>query len=150
MSVFAAAQIASGNPPRSDVKFQIDYSTDGGQTWTPVVKDWTIPRRGEEPGDIWSQSVCSGSVDIRDKQASTVRVRFQNTGGKPCLRAEMHLVYRTKGADAAKVTFDWTDDTGGHREAHVFDASRPGDWAIKSGRNVKTRWVEFEPVAGGS
>jgi hypothetical protein len=148
VAVHAAAHVASGNPPGPDVRYQIDYSTDGGTTWRPLVKDWTIPRRGEEPRDFWSQSFCYGSADVAEKDASTVRVRFRNSGGKSNLRAEAHLVYRTGGGDATRVTFDWTDDAGAHREAHVLDAARPGDWAIKTGSNVQTRWVEFEPVAG--
>ena len=32
----------SGSPPRPDVKYQIEVSTDGGKTWRPVVKDWTV------------------------------------------------------------------------------------------------------------
>src|SRR5262249_54607526 len=41
VAVHAAAHLASGNPPQSTVRYQIDYSTDGGKTWQPVVKDWT-------------------------------------------------------------------------------------------------------------
>jgi hypothetical protein len=146
VSVSAAAQVASGNPPRPDVRYHIDYSTDGGQTWKPVVADSTIPRRGEEPKDFWSQSFCYGTADVTEKDVSAVRVRFRNTGGKAYRRAEVHLVYRTKGKDATKVTFDWTDDAGAHRQGHVFDAGRPAAWDLKTGRNVQTRWVEFEPV----
>ena len=43
--------------------------------------------------------------------------------------------------------FDWADDAGPHRESHVFGAG--GDWTVPTGRNVQTRWVEFEPVARG-
>jgi hypothetical protein len=128
------------------VRYQIDYSTDGGQSWKPLVKDWTIPRRGEEPGDFGSHSFCYGSAPVGQKDASTVRVRFHNTGGKRYLRADVSLVYRTKGKDATKVTFDWTDDAGPHREAHVFGAQAAA-WPIQSGKNVRTRWVEFEPLA---
>ena len=148
VTIYAAAQVVSGNPPRSDVRYGIDYSTDGGQTWTPLVKDWTIPRRGEEPKEFWSQSFCYGSGQVAAKDVSAVRVRFHNTGGRPYLRAEAHLVYRTRGTDDTKVTFDWTDDAGPHRQAHVFGTGKPAGWAIQTGRNVRTRWVEFEPVPG--
>ena len=141
--------MGSGNPPDPAVRYHIDYSTDGGRTWRPVVKDRTVPRRGEEPADFWSQSFCYGSAEVGEKGVSSVRVRFRNTGGKPCRRAEAHLVYRAKGDDATKVTFDWTDDAGPHRASHVFGAGRPGDWAVPTGRDVRTRWVEFEPVPGG-
>jgi hypothetical protein len=148
VTVYAVAHMGSGNPPQADVAYQIDYSTDSGKTWEPLVKDWKISRRGEEPGDFWSQSFCYGSTDVTEKDVSSVRVRVHNAAGKPCLRAEVHLVYQTKGKDRTKVTFDWTDDANAHRESHVFDAGKPGEWEIKTGRNVQTRWVEFEPVAG--
>jgi hypothetical protein len=148
VAVHAAAQMASRNPPRPEVRYHIDYSLDGGRTWQPVVKDWAIPRRGDEPKDFWSHSFCYGSADVPATDASSVRVRFRNSGGVPCQRAEVHLVYRTKSGDDTKVTFDWSDDAGAHRESHDFGAGMTTDWAIKTGRNVQTRWVEFEPVAG--
>jgi hypothetical protein len=147
--VHAAAQMASGNPPRPDVRYNIDYSTDGGRTWRPVVNGWAVPRRGEEPADFWSNSFCYGAAAVDATGVSSVRVRFRNSGGKPCRRAEVHLVYRAKGDDATKVTFDWTDAAGPHRASHVFGGGRPGDWAVPTGPDVQTRWVEFEPVAGG-
>src|SRR5262249_5279935 len=60
IAVHAAAHIQSGSPPSSDVKYPIELSTDGGKSWKPIVKDWTIPRRGDEPRDFWSQSLCWG------------------------------------------------------------------------------------------
>src|SRR5438034_54198 len=51
--LYAASWNASGNPPTSS-KYQIDYSTDDGQTWNSVVKDWQIIRRPPEPNDFWS------------------------------------------------------------------------------------------------
>lgn len=148
VAVHAAAQMASGNPPSPDTRYHIDYSTDGGKTWKPLVKDWTIPRRGEEPDQFWSQSFCYGSTDVAEKDVSSVRVRFRNSGGIDCLRAEVHLVYQTGGNDATKVTFDWTEDTGSRQESHIFEAGKPGEWEVQTGRNVQTRWVEFEPAAG--
>jgi hypothetical protein len=146
VAVHAAAQAASGNPPLAADRFHIDYSTDGGRTWRPLVKDWTIQRQGKEPKDFWSQSFCYGSVDITGNSVSSIQVRFRNTGGKPYLRAETHLVYSTRNGDATKVTFDWTDASGSHSQAHIFASGKPGDWKITTGRNVQTRWVEFEPM----
>src|SRR2546421_611297 len=60
VAIHAAAHVNSSNPPDPGVRYQVDYSTDGGQGWSPVVKDWTIPRRGDEPADFWSQSLCWG------------------------------------------------------------------------------------------
>ena len=64
-AIYASAQVASGNPPRSDALYQIEYSADEGKTWKPVVKDWALQRRGQEPGDYWSQSFCTARPKSR-------------------------------------------------------------------------------------
>jgi hypothetical protein len=144
LTVYAAAHVQSGNPPNPDVRYQIEYSTDAGATWRPLVKDWTIPRRGHEPGDFWSQGLCWGSAELDDAKASSVQVRFRNNGGKAYARCEAHLAYQA-GSDATRATFAWTDDTGKHEAVHNFSAK--GVWDLPTGRNVRTRWVELEPVA---
>jgi hypothetical protein len=148
VEVHAAAHVASGNPPDPATRYHIDYSTDGGKTWKQLVKDWSIPRRGEEPREFWSQSFCYGSAKLAEKEVSRARVRFHNTGGKPYLRAEVHLVYTTRGKDSTKVTFDWSDETGPNRRSHVFHAGDSAGWKVPTGRTVQTRWVEFEPIVG--
>jgi hypothetical protein len=148
LTVYAAAHVLSGDPPRPEEKYHIDYSSDAGKTWKTLVKDWIISRRGQEPGDFWSQSFCWGAAEISDAAVSTLRVRFHNSGKKAYARCEVHLVYQTAGADATRVTFDWTDDKGPQRAAHRFEAKRgrePAAWEIATGHNVRTRWVEFEP-----
>lgn len=146
-AVYASAHAASGSPPDPGVKFRIEASTDGGRTWKPVVQDWFIPRRGDEPKDFWSQSLCYGSAEVGGGDVSSVRVRFSNSGNRPYLRGEVHGVYRAAGRDATKVTFDWTDDSGPHRETRSFPASdREASWDLKTGKNVRTRWVEYEPA----
>lgn len=146
VSVYAAAHVLSSNPPDPGVKYQIELSTDGGKTWRPVVADWTIPRRGEEPPESWSQSFCYGSTSVDEAGPSAVRVRFRNDGGKAYARCEVHLAYRVGGPrDATEVAFAWTDDTGPHQAAYRF----PGDfgtWDLPTGRRVVTRWVELRPV----
>lgn len=148
LEIHAAAHIQSGNPPQADVKYHIDLSTDGGQNWKPIVADWTISRRGDEPGDFWSQSMCWGTADISDSKPQTVRVRFHNTGRRNIARAEAHLVYRTPGSDATRVTFDWTDDAGPHQAVRQFTGAAGAPWKIATGNDVRTRWVQFEPVPG--
>ncbi len=143
VGVYAAAHVLSGSPPRPEVRYRIDLSTDGGGTWRPVVKDWSITRRGEEPKDFWSQSLCWGGIDLAEPAAGPVRVRFSNSGGKAFARTETHLVYRT-GSDATRVTFAWTDDAGEHRSEHDVAAGKKGDaWDVATGKNVRTRWVEL-------
>jgi hypothetical protein len=146
-AVHAAGQVASGNPPATETKFAIEYSVDGGKTWQAIVNDWSVPRRGEEPADFWSQSFCYGSKAVPEENATEVQVRFSNNGGKKYLRAEAHLVYRTTGADPTKVTFDWRDGSGSHRETHLFGEGGAATWDLPTGQGVETRWVEFAPVA---
>jgi hypothetical protein len=146
VAVFAAAHVRSSNPPSPEVKYQIEVSTDGGKTWEPVAKDWTITRRGEEPKDFWSQSLCWGSREFARPVSGPVRVRFRNDGGKSYARCEAHLVYQAKGEDDTKVTFAWTDDKGDRHAEHTFATRKPAPWAVSTGRDVRTRWVEFEVV----
>lgn len=147
VAIYAAAHVQSGNPPQPNVKYQIDYSQDGGKTWTPMVKDWSITRRGDEPGDFWSQSMCWGDV-LLASDPKNVRARFTNTGGRNYARGEAHLVYKTPSKDGTRVTFAWTDDRGEHKESHTFAPSqqKQSPWKLAAGKNVKTHWVEFEPI----
>jgi hypothetical protein len=148
LTVDAAAHVLSGSPPKSDVKYQIEVSTDAGRTWQPLVKDWTISRRGHEPRDFWSQSFCWGTRQLLDSKADKVRVRFSNSGRRPYNRAEAHLVYRTATQDKTQATFAWTDDSGPHQARHQFEATpnKQEVWTIPTGRNVETHWVDLEPV----
>jgi hypothetical protein len=149
VAVHAAAHVQSGSPPRGDVKYQIEYSTDGGKTWKAVVKDWTIPRRGDEPRDFWSQSMCWGWARVEGGKVSKVRVRFRNSGGRNYARCEAHLVYRTAKDDPTRVTFAWTEGGKARRAAHTFAAAgadRPAAWKLATGKKVETRWVEMAPV----
>jgi hypothetical protein len=141
--LYAAAHVNSSNPPDPKIKYQIEYSTDGGRNWKPVVEDWTIPRRGDEPSDFWSQSFCWGEAKLVGRPKS-VRVRFHNDGGKAYARAEACLAYQVKGHDATRVTFHWRDDGGEHVASHDFTAE--GAWSIPTGNSVQTRWVEMTPV----
>jgi hypothetical protein len=149
VTVYAAAHVQSSSPPRSDIKYRIDLSTDGGKTWRSLVKDWSITRRGDEPKDFWSQSMCWGSLDCAAPTAGPVRVRFSNTGGKNFARCEAHLVYRTAAKDATQVTFAWSDDGGDKQDSRTIasPANNTASWTLPTGRNVRTRWVEFGTVA---
>ncbi|MBV8878323.1 MAG: hypothetical protein JO332_00025 [Planctomycetaceae bacterium] len=142
--IYAAAMIDSWNPPRPNVHHTIESSTDGGTTWTPVVKDWMIQRREPEPKVIAPLTHVWGSADVSG--TSPVRVRIRNDRGMEYPRAEVHLAYETRGRDATKVTFDWTDRTGAHRESHAFAAGSTEEWALPTGKDAETRWVEYEPA----
>jgi hypothetical protein len=142
--LYASAHVASGSPPNPKVRYHIEFSLDSGKRWLPLVKARTILRRGDEPGDFWSQSFSYGSADIRAEAGKLIQVRFRNDGGKRYLRAEAHLVQATGQPDPLKVTYAWTDSSGPHTSTHIFLAR--GDWRLRTGRQVRTRWVEFEPV----
>jgi hypothetical protein len=145
VAIHAAAHIASGSPPRPEIKYQIELSSDGGKNWLPVVKDWTVDRRGNEPNDFWSQSMCWGSAAISG-DVSAVQVRFRNSANRTYARCEAHLVYQAKGSDRTKVTFAWSDDGGMHRADHNFGGKGAAEpWKLGTGANVRTHWVEFEP-----
>jgi len=149
VEVHAAAHIKSSNPPSPEVKYFIDLSTDGGSTWQPLVQDWSITRRGDEPGDFWSQSLCWGSANLNEPEVTKVRVRFRNTGGKHYARAEAHLVYRTPAKNWTRVAFAWKDNAGERHRSHEFalPAERPNEvWKVPTGKQVTTHWVELEPV----
>lgn len=144
--VYAAAHVFSSNPPDPKVKYQIEASFDGGQSWGALVKEWTVARRGDEPKDFWSQSLCWGERAQYHK-AKSVRVRFRNDGGKHYARAEVHLAYELPRQDATKVTFAWSDAKGEQVADHVFTGEKgEKTWAVPTGKDVRTRWVEFAPV----
>ncbi len=142
--IYAAAHTASGSPPNPDVRYSIEYSLDAGESWQPIVKDWSVPRRGDEPGDFWSQSLCYGSCSLQSEPRQPIRIRFRNDGDKRYLRAEAHLIQNTGDPDPLKVTYQWTDSDGEHTESHLFDST--DKWQLATGNNVRTRWVEFEPM----
>jgi len=143
LGLYAAAHVQSSSPPRPEIKYQIEYSTDGGKTWKPLVKDWTVKRQGDEPRDFWSQSMCWGSADVNG--VSSVHVRFRNNGGKTYPRCEAHVVYKVVGESATKVTFAWKDDGGKHTGTHVFPGGgEESRWKLATGKGVETLWVEME------
>lgn len=145
--LFAAAHVASSNPPDPAIRYQIEYSLDRGRNWLALVKDGRIIRRGQEPAEFWSQSLWSGAVAIPDGPSGPVRVRFRNDGGKRYLRAEAHLAYAVPGSDACRVTFAWSENQDAQRTAeHTFTPSDPSPWKINTERNVTMRWVEFAAV----
>lgn len=151
VGVYAAAHVASSNPPSPKVSYQIEYSTDNEESWRPLVKDWRITRQGNEPKDFWSQSFCYGSEE-ENNLSSPIRVRFRNDGGKSYRRAELHLAYRIQKHDATRVTFCWQDDDGTHTASHEFPADNKADnkapavWNVPTGKSTQTRWVEYRPV----
>jgi hypothetical protein len=144
--LYAAAHVASSNPPDPQIAYQIECSTDEGQSWQSVVEDWRIVRQGVEPADFWSQSFCYGDRALSGV-TGPVRVRFRNDGGKRYLRAEAHLMYAVPSEDRCRVAFAWSDNSGANRTAeHAFATTDSRPWTIDTGRGVVMRWVEFTPA----
>lgn len=144
--VYAASWQASGAPPREDVKYQIEYSADGGKTWATVVRDWQVTRRKPEPKDFWSQSFTWGDVAI-PVVSGPVRVRFSNNGGKTYRKVEAHLVYQVSKPSPTTVTFAWKAAGGELKTAsHTYATPTAADdasWTIDAGKGPETAWVEF-------
>jgi len=106
-----------------------------------MLRDQQILRRGTEPKDFWSQSLWQAHVDLPHSTANKVRVRFFNDGGKRYMRAEGHLMYPVTSGSTTTITYDWTDDSGEHRQSRELAHSE--SWHLPTGTNVKTRWVEL-------
>ncbi len=142
--LYAAAHVASSNPPDPEVRYQIDYSLDGGSTWEPVVQDWQIVRQGGEPDDFWSQSFCYGECPLPEGTTNPVRVRFRNGSRKHYLRTEVHLAYKVPSSDGCRVTFAWSDsDQADRTAAHTFTSVDGEPWSIDTADDVQMHWVEF-------
>lgn len=145
--IYAAAHVASGNPPDPTVLYLIEYSIDNGQTWEPIGRNRHFIRLRDEPVDFWSQSFWYGDTSLPAELTQPVQVRFRNNGGKRYLRAEVHLAYEVTQQDDCRVTFAWTEsDTGPRTEEHVFDADQPQPWTIDTGRQIEVQWVELAPA----
>jgi len=144
--IYAMEHLASGSPP-SDTVYQIECSTDGGRTWTPVVKDWKILRRGDEPDDFWSQSMCYGDAAL-DHVPGPVRVRFTNNGKRTISRAEAHLVYEAPSTGPIEITFAWKENGGPLKKESRLYPGTPGkedsSWELPTGDKVETVWVEYK------
>lgn len=148
VALHAASWNVSGNPP-SDTAYHIDYRTDAGVTWRPIVRDWRIIRRAPEPDDFWSQSFAYGGASL-DPVPGPVRVRFTNDGKRSYRRVEAHLLYQVEHPTDARVTFAWRNGEDGpvRTAARTYPAAgaTPGPddaWRLDAGGDVRTLWVEF-------
>ncbi len=144
VEIHAAGHVASGNPPDPGVGYQIEVATGESGQWQPITEQWSVPRRGDEPEEFWSQSFCYGSSRVDVPAGEPVHVRFHNDRGKRYLR-EAHLVQETGPSDPLQVRYSWSDSNGEQVAAHVF--ADAGTWDLPTGTDVATEWVEFEPLA---
>ncbi|MCZ7645027.1 MAG: hypothetical protein M5U26_07045 [Planctomycetota bacterium] len=148
VAVYGAGWQASGNPPNPDLKYQIEYSADGGSTWKSIAKDQQIVRRSYEPGDFWSQSFSFGHAEL-EGASGPIRVRFGNSGNKSYRKVEAYLVYEARNHGATEVTFAWKNGEAGEVKtaSHAY-AGKPGveetGWTLDAGADVRTIWVEYK------
>ena len=147
-AVTASAQVLSKNPPDETVRYQIEVSTDGGTNWEPIVRDWQIENLGYQVDDYFSKSYCYGTQPLAD-EASEVVMRFTNNGGVKYQRTEVHLAYETPNNGPVRVTFQWAEGKEATEKtaSRVFSMEPTGEestWAIATGENVETQWVEMQ------
>ncbi len=143
--VYAASWQSSGAPP-APVAYAIDYSTDAGKTWLPIIKDWKIERRQPEPKDFWSQSFAWGDTELKNAApAAPVRVRFTNAGNKAYRKVEAYLAYDVKDQSPTEVTFAWKTSGDQKTATHTYPATTnapDATWHLDPGQKVETLWVE--------
>ncbi len=144
VGLYVVAQHMSGVPP-AKFCYNVDYSTDGGKSFRPVVKDWQIIRHQPEPNDWLPRSYLQGDVAL-DGVSGPVQVRYSNTGARDFTRVEAHLVYQTRNTSPLKVTFAWNNGGPLRTATHVYQpASHKADesWTIDAAQKPQTVWVEY-------
>jgi hypothetical protein len=146
--LFFAARAASGCPPKPDLAFKAEYSTDGKE-WKILRDDWRInPPAPYNPPDTWSQSFFFGSKDISADNASEVQVRLSNNKGKNFMMGQFSLLFPKPNAAKTRVTYCW-DEAGQEKTAeHVYPAAASMDasWTIETGKEPKLKWVDLAAV----
>ena len=98
-----ATRSPSGSPPKPELAFKAEYSSDGKQ-WKLLHDDWRIvsPVPYQAP-DTWSQSFFYGSKDIAADEADEVLVRVSNNLGKHYQMGQFSLIYPTSNTAERKV-----------------------------------------------
>lgn len=143
VGVYAASWNASGVPPRP-AKYNIEFSTDGQESFRAILKDWKIVQRKPEPNDWWSQSIAYGGREV-EPASGPVFVRFSNTGRIKFKKIQAHLVYRVRQPSPTEVTFAWRNEKGFQKASHRYASGADADrsWVVQAGRGVQMKWVEF-------
>jgi hypothetical protein len=143
-----ATRSPTGCPPKPEMAFKAEYSTDGKQ-WKVLRDNWRmLPPVPYEAPDTWSQSFFYGTNDISADAASEVLVRVSNNLGKRYQMGQFTLIYETKNDAKTKVTYCW-DEAGQEKTAeHVYPAGAKMDssWTIETGKEPKMKWVEMTAV----
>jgi hypothetical protein len=133
----------SGAPPQP-VKWRIETSSDDGSSWEGLVEDDQIIRRGDEPGDFWSQSFTYGEKGLPGVKGP-VRVRFSNDSRKGYRKVEAHAYYAA-GTDPLEVRFAWRNGADGAlrtAEHRYGDGEKDATWGFDAGVDVETVSVMY-------
>ena len=145
-AIYVSARIASGAPPNTKIKYRVEYSTDHGKNWKPIIKNWQLQRHGHEPKDFWSQSYLYGHITFKEN-IDSVQVRYSNDGGKKFMVVNAHLIYKIANPTPVEVTFAWTENGSKMKTAsHTYKStSNPTNtkWTFSTQGKVKTKWVKY-------
>ena len=146
--VYWATRSPTGCPPKPDLAFKAEYSTDGKE-WKVAREGWHVdPPQPYDPPDTWSQSFFYGSQDIASAASSEVQVRISNTKGKNYMMGQFSIAYATENAAKTKVTYCWEEGGAEKKAEHVYPAAAKMDasWKIPTGKDPKLKWVEMSPT----
>lgn len=141
--IYAAAQVASGGPPRP-ASYNIECSTNNGATWQPVLKDYHVKPIPPEPQDWWSQAFMMGATNL-DHSTGPVQVRFANSANRTFLRVEAQLAYAVSNTSPLQVTYAWKEAGAIKTAVHLYPAgtAQDADWSFETAGAPETFYVEY-------
>jgi len=147
-SVTWATISPTGCPPRPDLAFKAEYSTDGKE-WKILRDDWHVnPPQPYNPPDTWAFSFFFGTKDLTDNSAGEIQVRISNNKGAPYLTGQFSVTYEIEKPGRTKVIYCWDEGAQEKTAEHVYPAAANMDssWKIATGNDPKLKWVEMTPV----
>ncbi|MFH1377741.1 MAG: carboxypeptidase-like regulatory domain-containing protein [Planctomycetota bacterium] len=151
LELYVVGKIASGVPPTQD-PFHIQYSTNGGSTWTYIVQNWKCDLLGYQTGDWHSTAYLFGDINISAANASSVQVKFWSGAGRQYLLCNVYAVYETPNDNDMEVTYSWTDSGGAKQASHTYSAGQTtpdSSWVVPTTTSVETKWVEMRAIEAG-
>ncbi len=140
---FASGAARVGGP--KGAAWSVEFSLDGGKTWTAGAKDLRVPAEGKD-GKVWEDGQAAyawAEMEFPDnRRARDVLIRF---GKGNILHAQVFATYETKNTSPLTVTYGWEENGQPRQDAHRVDAGKAQDaWTVPTGKGIKTKWVRFE------
>ena len=151
LELYVVGRVASGVPPTQD-PFHIQYSTNGGSTWTYIIQNWKYDMLGYQTGDWHSTAYLFGDINISAANASSVQVKFWSQAGRQYQRCNVYAVYETPNNNSVEVTYNWTDSGGAKQASHTYPAGQTApdsSWVVPTASSVETKWVEMRAMEAG-